>query len=223
MIVHRICFRFDGQLSEIGAMDVGYVERAMTGARLLLSSHAHFLTTGKVPTQLIGTTELFRIVSIAPARATVDLQFMLAMKHIAEQARLQLDDDGNGALPAEIAAAMSLDLLSGNIDAGLSKLSTKRNLWFKQPLPSSEEAGRLPTSHVERLKAKTEAGLEMIAAPIGRLGGCSHLNIIADGRSLGSIHDRQPAAGRVASPDEYRRIAEEILKERDDSSAHLIV
>ena len=70
MITHTISFRYSGGMASQGAMDVGYVERASAGARIVLASHAYFLTTGTIPTYLFGSTSRFRVLAVAPRRGT---------------------------------------------------------------------------------------------------------------------------------------------------------
>lgn len=225
MIVHRICFRYDGQLSEIGAMDVGYVERALTGARLVLAAHAHFMTTGKVPAQLVGTTELFRVVAIAPARAAVDLQFLIAMREVAEQARAQLGGDASATLTAEAALELSAELLSENLEAAVAAVAGKRSLPSQSDLRrrGEEAASRPLTGQLHKLQAKTLEGLELIAAPIARPGGCSTFAVVLDGFEIATLGAHAPERTRVPSADEYRRIAEDIIKERNSVVASLII
>lgn len=217
MIVHRISFRYDGQLSDAGAMDIGYAERVMTGARLMLSAHAHFMTTGEVPRQLVGTTRQFRIVALLSPRSNVDLQCLVAMGDICEDALLQLQPAPDQSAGLATDAELSLDLLHENVSRGLGVLAQKRDLCVDQTGPYRPAARfQRSTGHLEKLRSKTAFAIELIATPIGRMGGSSGLGLLADCRQLGAVRLEETRRTRAASEVEYRRIAEGILRERGE-------
>jgi hypothetical protein len=83
MITHNISLRYMGRMASIGAMDAGYVDKAMAGVRLVLASHCHFLTTGRVPDRVRAKTQDFQIVAGAPREGSLELQFVVLLSVVA--------------------------------------------------------------------------------------------------------------------------------------------
>jgi hypothetical protein len=66
VIAHSISIRYTGRMASLGAMDAGYLDKAMAGARIVLAAHCHFLMTGRVPDRVTSKSRDFRVVAVTP-------------------------------------------------------------------------------------------------------------------------------------------------------------
>lgn len=219
MITHTVSFKYSGRMADLGAMDVGYVERATTGARLLLASHAHFVTSGDIPERVIGTTTNFRVLAVAPQRGSIELVFVVAIGGLAFEF---LKGFAHG-LGEEVGKHAYKVLLRKNMEAWLKEFAEKTRAWYEQPPRHQRVEPELPwpplglpdrfASAYANLDRKARAGVDMVASPIGREGGSSAIEVRIDGEFVSYVGEQKGDRQR-SDQEVYRRIAEEIMRSR---------
>ena len=242
MIAHNISIRYTGRMATIGAMDAGYVDKAMAGMRVALAAHCHFLTTGRVPDRVTSKSRDFRVVAGAPRHGSVDLQFVVLLVGGGWVAAEILKHLGAGIFE-EAGKDLYKIVLGRHFRAWLKRFADREGLTHEEANLSRRIEPRLPWPELERaafdtaheskqapatdglrasdeveyrkLLARTDSGLTMSVNPVGREGGSSSIEFRIDDEFIGHLGERHTATKtRKHDEDFYRRVADEIERMR---------
>lgn len=238
MITHHISFRYSGRMAAVGAMDAGHVERAAVGARIVLASHCHFVCKGRVPKRVTSKTRDFRVVAFASQQGSLDLQYAVVIGSAMLSGAQLLKPFFAGILEEAGKDTYKIVLRRHSI-AWLKRLASREGLTTHEktdlshriepelPWPHHEYVqadpvslgfdnyaasglARDPNAEYRKLLAQTDLGMTMSAAPIGRDGGSSSLEVRIDGEFVGYVGERDPRKDHRLECETIRRIADEI-------------